>query len=393
MNYGLLILGEEIVYTAHLQKTATETFEDMEGFFAQPAIKKHVAEIRRAMGREQIVMRNGGRVKFLARTRNGGRGQHGDLLVFDEAQELTPQQQGSFLPSISASPNPQTIYAGTPPDEDADGEVFRRIRQSALDGQTRSTAWAEWSVDAIGDVGDVDRWYATNPSLGLLIAEDTIATEKEQMAPDTFARERLGWWSATTVRIEHLIEVADWKRCQTDHPPKDGTLAVAVKFAGDGSRASLAVALKPENGKPHVEVVASQSTAKGSGWAAKWIEKRKDKIASVIIDGRIGSAALETRLCEAGLPRKLFRLASTKDAIEANSILIDAVRSGEVTHFGQPALDVAATRCAKRRIGNDGVGFADTDEADATLIESCALAYREVMTTKRNPARKLRVSL
>ena len=97
MNYGLLVLGEEIVYTAHLQKTSTEIFEDMKAFFEQPRIRRHVADIKTALGREQIIMRNGGRVKFVARTRNGGRGLHGDLLVFDEAQELTAFQQGSFL--------------------------------------------------------------------------------------------------------------------------------------------------------------------------------------------------------------------------------------------------------------------------------------------------------
>ena len=32
-NYGMVALGEQVVYTAHLQKTATETFESIAGFF------------------------------------------------------------------------------------------------------------------------------------------------------------------------------------------------------------------------------------------------------------------------------------------------------------------------------------------------------------------------
>jgi hypothetical protein len=39
-------------------------------------------------------------------------------------------------------------------------------------------------------------------------------------------------------------------------------------------------------------------------------------------------------------------------------------------------------------IRNGGWGFASTDTADATLIESCALAYWAAMTTKRDPSRK-----
>ena len=85
---GMLLYGEEVIYTAHLQKTATETFEEMREFFEGPKIVKHVKEIKTALGREQIILKNGARIKFLARTRNGGRGQHGDLLIIDEAQEI-----------------------------------------------------------------------------------------------------------------------------------------------------------------------------------------------------------------------------------------------------------------------------------------------------------------
>ena len=114
---GMILYAEWVIYTAHLQKTATETFMELRGLFESRGLRKYVKEIKAALGREQIILKNGGRVVFVARTRNGGRGLHGDCLVFDEAQELTSEQQASFLPAISASRNPQTIYLGTPPDE------------------------------------------------------------------------------------------------------------------------------------------------------------------------------------------------------------------------------------------------------------------------------------
>ena len=107
---GMIMFGERVLYTAHLQKTATETFEEIAEFFeSRSDLKRRLKEIKTALGREQIILKSGARVKFLARTRNGGRGQHGDLLVFDEAQELDANAQASFLPAISASINPQTI--------------------------------------------------------------------------------------------------------------------------------------------------------------------------------------------------------------------------------------------------------------------------------------------
>ena len=79
---GMLLYNEQVIYTAHLQKTATETFEEMAAFFDSPKLRKYVKDIKTALGREQIILNAGARVKFLARTRNGGRGQHGDLLIF-----------------------------------------------------------------------------------------------------------------------------------------------------------------------------------------------------------------------------------------------------------------------------------------------------------------------
>lgn len=162
---GMMLYNEQVLYTAHLQKTATETFEEMAAFFDSDALRKYLKDVKTALGREQIILKSGARVKFLARTRNGGRGQHGDLLIFDEAQELDTDAQASFLPAISASLNPQTLYVGTPPDPNCVGTVFRGVRQKALDGDTKSTSWFEFSVNEIGNVKDRKRWVATNPVL------------------------------------------------------------------------------------------------------------------------------------------------------------------------------------------------------------------------------------
>ena len=85
---GMLLYGEKVLYTAHLQKTSTETFEEMASFFDSSAVRKYVKDIKTAIGREQILLQNGGRIKFLARTRNGGRGQHGDLLILMRLRSL-----------------------------------------------------------------------------------------------------------------------------------------------------------------------------------------------------------------------------------------------------------------------------------------------------------------
>lgn len=384
MNWGAFALNELVLYTSHLQKTSTETFEDMAAFFDQRKFRKYIKAIRTALGRESIEFKAGGKIKFLARTRNGGRGQHADLLVFDEDQELTDEQQASFMPCLSASSNPQILYTGTPPDENAPGTVARRIRDRALSG-AEGIAYAEWSVREIGDIHDRDRWYEANPSLGLLILESTIETEAIDMAPDKFARERLGWWSPAEATVEHVIDAEAWALCETDDPPTDGIMCAGVKFGSD--RTTLSACIRPKDGAPYVEWVDTRPLADGIGWCAEWLDARCSKIAVVAIDGG-NAAALTTRLSDIGFPRKAVEVARPSDMAKAVSMLTNAVNERDLAHYGQDELTDSATKCAKRRIGQDGVGFADASGADSTLIEACALALWQAKTTKRRPGRK-----
>lgn len=387
-NYGMVMLKEEVIYTSHLQKTSTETFEAIADFFDQKKLRKYVKDIKTALGREQVILNNGARIKFLARTRNGGRGQHGDLLIFDEALELSADSQASFLPAISASRNPQTIYISTPPTAASDGAVFRGLRESALSGESERTAWFEWSVDEIGDVKDKARWYAANPSLGTLIQESTVEAECEQMDADTFARERLGWWPKKA-KAETVIDQNEWDACKEDNPSKEGTVVYAVKFSADGSVGTMAACHKPDEGVPFVYVVESRSMSGGLSWFADTLAQHHSKAAQIIIDGQSNAQALTERLLDARIPSKTIIRPNVSQIVAANSMLANAVREKTVCHYGQPALDASATRTARRKIGNNGGwGFASTDEGDATLIEACALAYWGAMTTRRKPGRK-----
>lgn len=388
-TYGMIVHAEQIIYTSHLQKTSTETFESIANFFDQKKLKKYVKDIKTALGREQVILNNGARIKFLARTRNGGRGQHGDLLIFDEALELDSDSQASFLPAISASQNPQTVYVSTPPTDKSACGVFYTIRQRALSRESERTAWFEWSVDEIGDVRDKARWYETNPSLGILIQESTIEAECEQMDASTFARERLGMWSDPNNGYETVIDIDDWNACLNEHPTKDGICVYAVKFSPDGSTGSLAACYKPQDGNPFVFVVDNRSMSSGLEWFERTITDNYEKAAQIVIDGQSNAQALTDRLLTNGVPHRTIIRPRSGDVVAACSWLSNAVKERKITHYGQDALTASATRTMKRRIGNlGGWGFQSTDEADATLIESCALAYWGAMTTKRKPGRK-----
>ena len=89
-----------------------------------------------------------------------------DLLVIDEAQEYTVEQETALKYTVSDSDNPMTIMLGTPPTEVSTGTVFENYRKDVLKGNKKYSGWPEWSVDAVKDIHDTDSWYLTNPSMG-----------------------------------------------------------------------------------------------------------------------------------------------------------------------------------------------------------------------------------
>lgn len=397
VDSGMLMFSEWVVYTAHEQKTSTETFEEMANFFESGGMGRYVREIKSALGREQIRLKNGGRIKFVARTRKSGRGNHGDVLVFDEAQELTSAQQAALLPAISASRNPQTIYIGTPPDEGCDGTLFRRIRRDALSGESRRTAWAEWSVPEIGDKHDRSRWYAANPALGRRILATSVEAEAESMDPDTFARERLGWWRGDGA-VDGFFDAAEWDalaaRFTADEieAQRSWKKAYGVKFSIDGASAAVAVAIWRRGETPHVEVVGHGSTEGGISWVCDMLAGIAGKACTTVIDGKSGAQDLHKRLVDGGVPKRALELAKAETVTTASSMFANAVTEGAVTHYAQPALDDAVKSAEKRAIGSGGgFGFKSGNEADVTPLEAACLALYGVKTSRRDPNRKLRI--
>ena len=386
---GMIMYNEQVLYTAHLQKTSTETFEEMAVFFDSAKLRKYVKDIKTAIGREQIILKNGARVKFLARTRNGGRGQHGDLLIFDEAQELDVDQQASFLPAISASRNPQTIYTGTPPDPNAAGTVFRGIREKAIAGETTTTSWFEYSVPEIGDVHDQKRWAATNPALGQRILLTTIEGECEQMAPDTFARERLGWWAPIVEsKVDYAIPVNVWDACKSSEQKPEGKTAYGVKFTPDGSGVALCGAVIPADGPARISLIDQRSTGSGTQWLADWLNERYSKASCVVVDGRNGVDVLVDKISDTWRMKGAVIRPGVRDVIASVSTLTDALNEQTVTWYeAQEMLRESAVTSTKRPISG-GWGFGGDNSAP---IEAAALALWGAKNSRRDPTRKMRI--
>ena len=406
--------GKRVLFSAHHGKTVRKMFKEIRNFIENnenfASMLKPRNGIYAAAGTEGIYFADwydedgcfneGGLIEFQTRTNSSARGKTYQVIIVDEAQELTAEQLEALKPTTIAADDaakvdsdPQMIYLGTPPNDKCPGTEFRRWHDEAHEQKETGIWWLEWAVLEVptGKTREevMELVYETNPAMGYRIKESTMLDVMDTMSAEGFARECLGYWAKTYSNVVTVIKASDWEQCATDEPNNDGLLAYGVKFSPDGQTGTLSACYKPDNGVPFIYVVTSRDMSNGITWFVENIAKRANKMAIAIIDGTSDAQNLRSQLVKNGVSEKAVICPSTSNVITANSMLVNAVKEHNVTHFGQEELDASATKSARRNIGKSGgFGFDSTANADATLIESCALAYWGAMTTKRRPGRK-----
>lgn len=394
--HKLVVQRRKILHTAHEVKTARKAFLRLCSFFENerkfPELAELVESIRRTNGQEAIILTNGASIEFVARSRGSGRGFTVDDLFCDEAQEMTDEQLEALLPTIAAAPSgdPQIIFLGTPPPPESPGEVFARVRTSALEKSER-LCWDEWSIpDGLPVVETMKDWkahvYSTNPALGIRLALTTITDERDAMSPDGFCRERLGQWQIAG-RKAKAIAFSEWS-VLIGEKPENGRLAFGVKFTPDGSTVALAAGIRPDDGPIHVEAFRQANLSEGLQWIVDFLVKRADQTALIVIDGKAGAPALASALRDQGMSRRgLVLLPNLDQVVSAHSMFAEAVKSGGLSHLGQGPLDEQVRDAAKRIISKTSGAFgweADKGETVA-LLDAVTYAFWGAKTARANP--------
>lgn len=381
--YGLA-KGERILHTAHRTTTTHSAWERLLYLIEKTDLE--VASTFKAFGKEHIFLENGGRIEFRTRTSKGGLGEGFDLLVIDEAQEYQDDQETALKYVVSDSQNPQTLFCGTPPTAVSSGTIFTKMRNNALQGNTKNTGWAEWSVEHKSDVNDVELWYRTNPSLGTILTERKIEDEIGTDEID-FNIQRLGLW--IRYNQHSAISETEWNALKVDVLPKlKGKLFVGIKYGHDGKNVALSVAVKTSDERVFVECFDCQSVRNGNGWILEFLSCAS--VQQIVIDGANGQSILKKEM--AGMKLKKPILPTVKDVIEANTLFEQGLFSKTVCHNAQPSLVNVVTNCEKRAIGsNGGFGYRPIKEgAEGALLDSVIFAYWACMSFKK--ARKQKVS-
>lgn len=361
--------GEQILHTAHRTTTSHSSWERVIKLLDNAGIKYRSLK---AVGRERIDLPDtGGRIEFRTRTSTGGLGEGFDLLVIDEAQEYTTEQESALKYVVTDSDNPQTILCGTPPTPLSSGTVFVSFRNAVLEGKVKNAGWAEWSVEDQSNIRDRELWYKTNPSLGTIFTERSIQDEIGSDEID-FNIQRLGLW--IKYNQKSTISENEWNELKVHSLPiLKGPLYVGIKYGNDGSNVAMSIAVHTLSGKIFIETIDCQSVRNGNNWIINFL--RTADIKKVVIDGASGQNILAAEMKDFRLKSPI--LPTVREVINANSMWEQGIYQQLICHSDQPSLKVVVTNTQKRNIGSSG-GFgykSQFDDMDISLMDSALLAH------------------
>jgi hypothetical protein len=410
---GIFVLGERTVtHSAHEMGTSLEAQERMlEILEGAPDLEREVLRVSKTNGKEAIYFRGGRKIRYRTRTKSGGRGLGGDLLVIDEDMIVRLAMMGALMPILSARPNPQIWYMGSPVDQTIHehGLVKAKLRAralAALAGDPEagdSLTWiefasvtdAELEQEAIAAGEDPENapsaleramqrdfardpanWARSNPSLGFRITHDYVRNEQRSLDPRSFAVERLGVGDWPAVDLDgdsgwHEIGKEDWQACENPASEATGPVAFAVAVSLDRRWATIAAA-GPAAGPRHLEVIDHRA---GTSWVP-------DRIAQLLKHSNVGvfadlngpAGALAADFTNRRI--EVTPLTANQYA-QACAMIEDALDADEpaVNHLGTDELTAAAKGAVKRTLGDVSVWSRKLSTSLVTPLEAVTIAH------------------
>ena len=400
-----------IVWSAHEMRTTREAFRDLTNLIVNcPPLRKRLAGgvsngIMSGNGNESIELAptpacpEGQRILFKARTNGGGRGLTGDKVILDVAFALKASHMGSLLPTLSARPDPQVVYASSA--GLADSEILRSIRDRGRKGDP-SLAYMEFCAPdgvcadercshLVGVEGcglDEERWVRmANPAIGRRISLEHIIAERRALPPREFARERLGWWDEPDISEGPLISADAWSRLTDVKSQPVDPVAFSVYVNKSQTSAAIGVAGYRSDGRTHVGVVPAvsgqpETSLPGLGWIPGRVAELCERWGpcAVVIDERSEAGSLIDDLASLGVA--VTKTNATAMANACGSFLA-AVKEGDLRHQGSASLAASVTAGKRRDLADAWAWDRKDPGSDITQLVAVTLAMHGVLVHGR----------
>lgn len=382
-----------VLWTAHRTKTATKTFQTMQGMVKKKKIRGHLAPgrndgIRTANGEQEIRFRNGSVIMFGAREGGFGRGfDEVDIEVFDEAQILSEKALEDMVAATNQSRQASgalLFFMGTPPRSSDPGEEWLERRNDALEikpmdqvvGLSDDTVYVEFSADKDADPDDMEQLAKANPSFPHRTPiESVMRMRKNLKNEDSFKREAMGIYDA--LDSGQVIDDVSWANVRDPASMPLERLTLAIDVAPDRSMASVSLAGRRADGLWSVELDEQKRSVE---WVSAWVKSRaeKNRLHAVVVDEMTG--LVEERKGRNYLVGTdvvvTLAAAEGRDMAIACGQFFDAVMEPvpKLRHTDQPQLNVALSVARKRPLAGAWAWNRKDADSDITPIVSATLA-------------------
>lgn len=386
-----------IVWSSHEMSTTRDALRDLETLIVNtPSLSKRLPAtgnrgIYDGKTEERIELADGRRVIFKARTVTGGRGLTGRKVILDEGFALTASHVGSLIPTMAAVPSGQVVYASSA--GKADSEILRDVRDRGRAGSSPRLGYLEWLAprEACGTPdcahpksGAVDcaldrphLLIKANPTIttGRMTLE-TIESIRQELPPDEFMRECLGWWEEDDDR-PWVLPKADYLGCLDPESSIGGTPRFALDLSPDRDWAAIGVSGLRADGLPHVELTSRGGVVDhrpGTDWIVPRLKQLREAFPSMtlaIAEGSGGKAFVKS-IENLGIPVDVI---SSGDVVAACGFYFDQVTARLLRHRDQPEVRKALAAAERMYVADGAFKWSRLrSEEDITCLYAETLA-------------------
>lgn len=369
--------GYSVLFTAQSGTKASARFLEMARTLERVNPNEHMRGFRimRGAGNQNLTFANGSIFQVLPPKPDAFRGDSGDLIILDEAQEhaadTSAELVGAILPTMDTRPGAVLVVAGTA------GERRSGIFWDTLEEGRRKIAgtgiieFAAPENTSPEEAADPATWQASHPGIGTLTDLDTIKQRYEKLPFPQFAREYLGLWPEDY--SQSAIDPQLWRDAVSDMVAKPEQFALAYDVAPDGSTACIAAAWRVGE-VAYVEIIEHKL---GTTWLTPRLCELAKRYRAIIGHDTIGAALAEAELLGRKRPKPRTAPANMRDVTNGCFTFMRELSNGTLKHFDQVPLNDAAGRAAKRPLSENSWAWGRRlSGGDITPLVAATLALR-----------------
>lgn len=369
--------GYTTLFTAQSGTKASARFLEMARTLErkEPDADKRGFRIMRGAGNQNLTFANGSLFQVLPPKPDAFRGDSGDLILLDEAQEHTADVSaellGAILPTMDTRPGAQLVIAGTA-GERRSGIFWDTLQEGRK--ELPRTGIVEFAAPDNTTEEEAERpelWEATHPGIGTLTDLETIGNNFQKLPRPNFLREYLGIWPEDY--SQSAIDQEAWTACASDFSSKPDKFALAFDVSVDGSVACIAAAWR-EKDYAYVEIIDHKL---GTDWLVPRINELARKYRIPIAHDSVGSVLVEVAALQKLRPRPNLQPLGYRDLAPGCASIMKEINSRTLRHFDQPSLNEAASKVVKRPLGDNGWAWGRrASGGDITPLAAATFALR-----------------